>query len=52
MTSAPENNPAAPLPATARPTISITDDLDVAHIKLPNSKMARKVMYVHFSEKY
>jgi hypothetical protein len=52
MTRAPEKSPAAPIPATARPTISITDDLAVAHIKLPNSKIPRKTMYVHFREKY
>ena len=44
ITNAPEKSPAAPLPAIARPTISITDETAVAHIKLPNSNMARKKM--------
>ena len=52
MTRAPEKSPAAPMPATARPTISITDDTDVAQIKLPISKRQRKARYVPFREKY
>lgn len=52
MTKAPEKRPAAPIPAIARPTISHTEDLAVAHIKLPNSKTVRKILYVHFNEKY
>jgi hypothetical protein len=52
MIKAPENRPAAPKPATARPRINITDDTAVAHIKLPNSKTARNVMYAHFREKF
>ena len=42
MTKAPENNPAAPIPANARPIINITELIAVAQIRLPNSKRARK----------
>lgn len=52
MTRAPEKSPAAPIPATARPTINISEDTDVAQIKLPTSKRNRKARYVHFREKY
>jgi hypothetical protein len=49
---APENIPAAPAPATALPTISMSDEVAVAHNKLPISKIAMKVRYPHFNEKY
>lgn len=51
MTSAPEKSPAAPMPATDRPTINIVDDTEAPHIKLPSSNMAKKQRYVHFKEK-
>jgi hypothetical protein len=48
---APENIPAAPAPAVALPTISISDEFAVAHNKLPPSKIAKNVRYAHFDEK-
>jgi hypothetical protein len=51
MISAPEKRPDAPTPATARPMINMDDDIATPHIKLPNSKVMRKVRYEYFGEK-
>jgi hypothetical protein len=42
MLSAPEKSPAAPIPATARPTINIFEDVATPQIRLPSSKKKRK----------
>lgn len=47
MVSAPFNMPEVPIPATARPAISILEELAMAQIKEPNSKTAKKVIKVH-----
>ena len=51
MINAPGKRPAAPIPATARPTIRTAEEGDVAQIKLPISKKRRKPRYAIFSEK-
>ena len=47
----PENNAAAPAPATARPTISMTEFFAAAHMIDPSSKIRRAIMYVHLTLK-
>ena len=47
MTIAPFKIPEVPIPATARPTINIFEEVATAHIKDPSSKMAKKAMKVH-----
>jgi hypothetical protein len=47
----PENKALAPAPATARPTMSITEFLAAAHNIEPSSKMTRAVMYVYLTLK-
>jgi hypothetical protein len=39
--------PEHPIPATARPTISILDEVATAQSRDPSSKMAKKTMKVH-----
>jgi hypothetical protein len=41
-------SPAPPMPATARPTINILDDVATPQRREPNSKRHRKSMYVNF----
>jgi hypothetical protein len=48
----PENKAEAPAPATARPTINITEFLAAAQITEPSSKSTRAKMYVHLTLKY
>ena len=48
MIVAPFIIPEVPIPATARPTINIFEDVASAHIKDPNSKMAKNTMKVHW----
>jgi hypothetical protein len=52
ITNPPLKMPAAPVPATTRPRINITELTAVAHIKDPSSKTVRKVRKVHFRLKY
>ena len=47
MVAAPFRIPEVPIPATARPTINIVEDVEMPHIKEPNSKRAKKAMKVH-----
>jgi hypothetical protein len=47
IVSAPENNPAEPMPAIARPMMSTAEVGATAQTRLPTSKMARKIRYVH-----
>jgi hypothetical protein len=47
MVTAPLFKPDAPMPATARPTISIADDCAAPQMTEPNSKMAKNVRKVH-----
>lgn len=47
MTMAPFRIPEVPIPAIARPTINIFEEVATAHIKEPNSKTAKKPMKVH-----
>lgn len=49
ITTAPENKPAVPMPAIARPTMKATDDGATAHSKLPTSKMKMAVRKVHLT---
>ena len=51
MTSAPENSPAAPRPATVLPIIRTTEEGEVAQIRLPISNTPRNVRKAHFNEK-
>lgn len=48
----PENRPAPPAPAMARPTISIGLFLAVAQTMLPTSNMANATTNVHLTSKY
>lgn len=48
----PGKTPAAPMPAIDRPTIKTTEEGEVAHTRLPISKMVTKTRNDHFSEKY
>ena len=50
--SPPENNADAPAPATARPTMSITEFLAAAQIIDPNSNRHRANKYVYLTLKY
>lgn len=47
MIKAPFMIPEVPIPATARPTINIFEEVATAHIKDPTSKMKKKAMKVH-----
>jgi len=47
MVKAPFKIPDPPIPATARPTISIFEELEIPHINEPNSKRAKKPKKVH-----
>jgi hypothetical protein len=47
MVKAPFRIPEVPIPATARPTINIFEEVDTAQINEPNSKRAKKAMKVH-----
>lgn len=44
IVSAPFPTPAAPMPAIALPTISMSDEVATPHINDPNSKRPRKAM--------
>jgi hypothetical protein len=48
----PENKAEAPAPATARPTISITEFVAAAQRMDPNSKSTKANKYVYFTLKY
>jgi len=47
MVRAPLMSPEPPMPATARPTINILEELATPQSKEPSSKMARKVRKVN-----
>jgi len=47
MVIAPFCRPAVPIPATARPTINILDDVATPHSRDPNSNRAKKEMNDH-----
>jgi hypothetical protein len=47
MVKAPFRIPEVPMPATARPTINIFEEVATPQIKEPNSNMAKKAMKVH-----
>jgi hypothetical protein len=47
----PDMRPAAPMPATARPMISMGDEVAAAETTEPRRKMRKKDMNVHLSEK-
>lgn len=47
MVIPPENKAAAPAPATARPQMSMTEFLAVAHKTEPSSNMSKALRYVH-----
>jgi len=47
MTRAPENIPADPMPATARPMIRAIDVGATAQIRDPTSNMAMALRYTH-----
>jgi hypothetical protein len=49
---APLIRPDAPIPATARPIINITDDCAAPQSAEPNSKMAKKLMNDHYRAVY
>jgi hypothetical protein len=51
MVIPPENSALAPAPATARPTMSMTEFFAAAHITEPSSKSTRAKIYVHFTLK-
>lgn len=44
--------PEPPIPATARPTINILDELAAPHSAEPNSKNVRKVRKVYFKTRW
>jgi hypothetical protein len=48
MVKAPFNIPEVPIPATARPTINIFEEVDKAQISEPSSKRAKKARKVHW----
>ena len=48
MVKAPFRIPEDPIPAIARPTINIFEELATPQIKEPNSKMAKNTMKVHY----
>jgi hypothetical protein len=48
MVNAPFWMPDVPMPAMARPTINILDDVDTPHSRDPNMKMKKKVRKVHW----
>ena len=47
MVKAPFSIPDDPIPATARPTINIFEELDTPQINEPNSKMVKNDIKVH-----
>jgi hypothetical protein len=47
MVKAPFRIPEVPIPATARPTISIFEELDTPQINEPSSKSTKKARKVH-----
>jgi hypothetical protein len=47
MVKAPFKIPDVPIPATARPIISILEEVATPQIKEPSSKTAKKAMKVH-----
>lgn len=47
IVKAPFRIPELPIPATARPTISIIDELAMPQSNEPSSKMAKNVIKVH-----
>ncbi|TDZ20095.1 hypothetical protein Cob_v007169 [Colletotrichum orbiculare MAFF 240422] len=49
--SAPLNSPADPMPATARPTMSIVEDVDTPQMREPTSKRKRKQRKIHFESR-
>lgn len=51
MTMLPENNPAVPKPASARPTMKALEFGADAVTMLPSSNNATAVRYVYFTEK-
>lgn len=42
-------SPELPIPATARPTMNITEDWETAHSSEPTSKMKKKKRNTHFA---
>lgn len=51
MISAPENTPAEPRPATARPQINAIEFGATPQTRLPSSKMKIAMRYTHLMEK-
>jgi hypothetical protein len=47
MVKAPFMIPEVPIPATARPAINISEEVDTPQINEPNSKRAKKARKVH-----
>ncbi len=47
MTNAPFMIPEVPIPAIARPTMKVFEEVATPHINEPNSKRAKKDMKVH-----
>jgi hypothetical protein len=48
IVKAPFKMPEPPIPAIARPTINIFDDVAIPHIKDPSSKTKKKLRKVHY----
>jgi hypothetical protein len=48
IVKAPFSIPEVPMPATARPTMNIVEEVDKAQINEPNSKRVKKAMNVHY----
>lgn len=48
IVKAPFKMPEPPIPATARPTINIFDDVEIAQIRDPSSKTKKKATKVHY----
>jgi len=51
MTMAPFKIPEVPIPAIARPTINIFEEVATAQIKEPTSKTAKKARKVHYGRR-
>jgi hypothetical protein len=48
MVNAPFRIPELPIPAIARPTINIIEEVAMPQINDPNSKIAKNVIKVHY----
>lgn len=49
MVKTPFKIPDVPIPATARPTINIFEEVDMAQRREPSSKMKKKPIKVHYT---